>query len=166
MAQPAFKTGACVSMLGTMAAYTPCLIFLAFMLRDFETAVPEASRVNGRRIGNARQVNSPGDPSILQTGHVCLRLACLENLKRHMTIPDAQPVTHRRSALGLAIRPELSLPGRPPLPAVWSHFARNHQTAPFARENEATRISKLLGAATRKTDLGLPPRQRSAKRPT
>ena len=49
--------------LGIMAAYTPCLIFLAFMLRDIETDEPEPSRVSTSRV-NSRLYRSR------QTGNI------------------------------------------------------------------------------------------------
>jgi hypothetical protein len=50
-------------LLGAMAANTPCLIFLAFMLRN--VAAEPVSRVDRvRRIGNLRRVSLPGDPEL------------------------------------------------------------------------------------------------------
>jgi len=92
---------------GTMAAYTPCLIFLAFMLGDvdrwtwsiaFEWRAPDR---------DASRVNLPGDPSNLRTVHAYRprMLVCgsmFGDMKRRMTVADAQPVNHRRSALRLS----------------------------------------------------------------
>src|SRR4051794_4097614 len=114
-----------------MAAYTPCLIFLAFCWETL-TAEPEASRLSGgRQIGTPLGGIFRGSPPLsdyacLQTTHAFFWVPFLGR----ETGPDRCRRTARQSSpkrpQALAIRLKLSLPGPPPLSAGWSYFTRSH----------------------------------------